>query len=302
MKLGINLPQFGAYASPENIANVAQQAERLGCDAVWVQERLLRPTNPRQPYGAMMPWPEAYRVVYDPIETLTYAGAMTKRIRLGTSVLDALFHSPVVLGRRLATLDRLSGGRLIAGLGQGWSVDEFETVNVPPKRKGAGFEEFVGALKAVWGPDPVRFSGRFYRIPESEIGPKPVQQPHPLMLGGGLSPAAIQRAGRLGIGWNPVLYAFDALVQGLETFHGAAREAGHDPQGLPVMVRGNVVLSDAPIADERRPLSGSMAQIQDHVRRLASMGVDSLFVDFYLTPTPPDQQLRHLEALIKAAS
>src|SRR6266568_8598201 len=107
MKLGINLPQFGRYASPEAIAQVAQEAERLGCAAVWVQERLLRPSHPRQPYGGFMdPWPESYRVVFDPIETLTYAAALTQRIRLGTSAIDALYHSPVVLGRWLATLDR----------------------------------------------------------------------------------------------------------------------------------------------------------------------------------------------------
>ena len=134
------------YASPEAIAQVAQEAERLGCGAVWVQERQLRPTHPRQPYGGFMdPWPENYRIAFDPIESLTYAAAPTQRIRLGTSVLDVLYHSPVVLGRRLATLDCLSHGRLIAGLAQGWSDDEFEVVNVPRKRTGAGFEEFLRA-------------------------------------------------------------------------------------------------------------------------------------------------------------
>ncbi|MBI2912180.1 MAG: TIGR03619 family F420-dependent LLM class oxidoreductase, partial [Chloroflexi bacterium] len=206
MNLGINLPQFGAHASAAAIRQVATGAEGMGCEAVWVQERLLRPTNPRQPYGGvMMPWPEAYRVVFDPIETLTYAAAVTQRIRVGTSVLDALFHPPVVLARRLATLDQLSGGRLTVALGQGWSEDEFASVNVPLKRRGAGFEEFVQALRAVWGPDPARFEGRFYRIPESEIGPKPLQQPHPPLLAGGFTPAAVQRAARLGMGYNPVL-------------------------------------------------------------------------------------------------
>src|SRR4029077_19970494 len=120
-----------------------------------------------------------YRVVFDPIETLTYAAAFTQRIRLGTSIIDALYHSPVVPGRPLATLDRLSHGRLIAGLAQGWSDDEFEVVNVPREHTGARFEEFLQALLAVWGPDPVHFDGQFYRIPESEIGPKPAQRPRP---------------------------------------------------------------------------------------------------------------------------
>ena len=102
MDLGIALPQWGKHASPEAIVQVAQAAERLGYASVWVQERLLRPLQPRTPYGGIpgMPIPEPYRTVYDPIETLTYVAAKTERIKLGTSVIDALFHVPVVLGRR----------------------------------------------------------------------------------------------------------------------------------------------------------------------------------------------------------
>jgi probable F420-dependent oxidoreductase len=301
MKLGINLPNMGAYASPQAIAHVAQEAEQMGCEAVWVQERLLRPTHPRQPYGAMAQWPEVYRIVFDPIETLTYAAAVTQRIRLGTSVLDALYHSPVVLGRRLATLDQLSGGRLIAGLGQGWSDDEFEVVNVPRKRMGAGFEEFLQAMFAVWGPDPVKFEGRFYRIPESEIGPKPVQQPRPTLLGGSYAPAAIERIARFGLGWNPALFDFGMLDQGLKAFRAAAEAAGHSPKDLPVMVRVPAMIGDSPVEGERRPMSGSISQAREDVKRVAEMGVDHLFVDFYLTDTPPDQQLRYLADLVAAA-
>ncbi len=303
MKLGINLPQFGRYASPEAIAQVAQEAERLGCAAVWVQERLLRPSHPRQPYGGFMdPWPESYRVVFDPIETLTYAAALTQRIRLGTSAIDALYHSPVVLGRWLATLDRLSHGRLIAGLAQGWSDDEFEVVNVPRKRMGAGFEEFLRALLAVWGPDPVHFEGRFYRIPESDIGPKPAQRPRPPVLVGSFVPAGIQRAGRLGLGWNPALVSFEMLDQGLRAFRAAATEAGHDPKALPVMVRATPTIRERPIEGQRRPLTGSISQAQEDVQRVASMGVDHLFIDFYQSDTPPDAQLRQLADLVAAAN
>jgi alkanesulfonate monooxygenase SsuD/methylene tetrahydromethanopterin reductase-like flavin-dependent oxidoreductase (luciferase family) len=110
--------------------------------------------------------------------------AQTKRVKLGSSVLSGLFQNPVTLARRFATLDRLSGGRAIAGIGQGDFRDEFEVANVPLKRRGRGFEEFVLALRVVWGPDPVSFSGKFYTIPESRIGPKPVQSGGiPLLIG-----------------------------------------------------------------------------------------------------------------------
>jgi len=303
MKIGINLPQFGANASPQAIKQVAQEAERLGCEGLWVQERLLRPTQPRQAYaGFMMPWPEAYRIVFDPIETLTYAAAATQRIKLGTSVIDALFHTPVVLGRRLASLDQFSGGRLVIGLGQGWSEDEFEVAGVSPTPKGARFEEFIRALLAVWGSDPVRFDGRFYRIPESEIGPKPVQQPHPPLLLGGFAPAAIARAGRLGTGFNPVLVSFDILSQQVQAFRSAAQAAGHAAERLPVIVRGNLFVGPRAPEEGRSPLSGAIEQVQEDVQRLAGMGVDQLFVDFYLgPPVSPDQQLRWIEALLAAA-
>jgi alkanesulfonate monooxygenase SsuD/methylene tetrahydromethanopterin reductase-like flavin-dependent oxidoreductase (luciferase family) len=178
MKLGVNLPIAGPGASPEAITRVALEAERVGLDSVWVWERLMRPTAPIAmggPGGPVMDAPEQFGLVYDPLEALAFVAASTSRVTLGTSVLDALFSSPLVLARRLATLDRLSGGRLVVGLGQGWMEQEFVAAGVPISRRGAGFEEHVRAMRAVWGPDPVEFEGRFYTIPSAEIGPKPVR-------------------------------------------------------------------------------------------------------------------------------
>ena len=151
----------------------------------------MRPTVPIPmggPGGPVMDAPEDFGTVYDPVETLTYVAARTSRITLGTSVLDALFQSPVILARRLATLDRFSGGRLVAGIGQGWMEQEFEAAGVSMKRRGAGFEEHLLAMRAVWGPDPVHFEGRFYRIPEADIGPKPVRPGGPRLMVGAASP------------------------------------------------------------------------------------------------------------------
>jgi len=178
MKIGIHLPIAGRGASPETIAQVAVEAERIGLDSVWSWERLMRPMVPIPMGGAggpVMEAPETFGAVYDPIETLSYVAAKTSRILLGTSVLDTLFQSPIILARRLATLDQLSDGRLVVGLGQGWMDQEFEAAGVSMKRRGAGFEEHILAMRAVWGPDPVSFEGRFYRIPEADIGPKPVR-------------------------------------------------------------------------------------------------------------------------------
>src|SRR4051794_19999498 len=153
LQLGVHLPIAGPGASPESIAAVAEEAERVGLDSVWSWERLLRPTEPIAmggPGGPVMDAPEEFATVYDPIEVLAFVAARTARITLGTTVLDALFQNPVILARRLATLDRLSSGRLMAGIGQGWMKHEFAAAGVPMSRRGAGFEEHVNAMRAVW--------------------------------------------------------------------------------------------------------------------------------------------------------
>jgi alkanesulfonate monooxygenase SsuD/methylene tetrahydromethanopterin reductase-like flavin-dependent oxidoreductase (luciferase family) len=124
---------------------------------------------------------------------LTFVAARTRRVKLGTSVMSALFQNPVTLARRFATLDRLSGGGAIAGIGQGDFRDEFEAANIPIKRRGREFEGFVRVTRAVWGPDPVSFTGDFYNIPESRIGPKPVQSGGIPMLLGAFAPASLER-------------------------------------------------------------------------------------------------------------
>ncbi len=136
IKLGVHLPVAGQGASPEVIAQVALEAERNGLGSVWSWERLMRPTVPIALGGAggpVMDAPEDFGIVYDPIETLTYVAAMTSRITVGTSVLDALFQSPIILARRLATLDRFSGGRLVAGIGQSWMDQEFAAAGFSPR-------------------------------------------------------------------------------------------------------------------------------------------------------------------------
>jgi alkanesulfonate monooxygenase SsuD/methylene tetrahydromethanopterin reductase-like flavin-dependent oxidoreductase (luciferase family) len=234
MKLGVHLPTAGRGASPDGIARVAEEAERIGLDSVWSWDRLMRPTVPIAmggPGGPVMDAPEDFATVYDPIETLTYVAARTSRITLGTTVLDALFQSPVILARRLATLDRFSGGRLIAGIGQGWMEQEFQAAGVSMKRRGAGFEEHLQAMRAVWGPDPVSFAGRFYRIPEADIGPKPAHPDGPRVVLGAGSPQALRRVGRLGAGLTLVIFDWDMVRPGRASRDAAGQRQRHRGPG-----------------------------------------------------------------------
>jgi len=277
MELGVALPTSWPLGSPANIVRVAQAAEQLGYSALWTYERLLRPVGDLpQPGGPPRPLPMPYRSVFEPLETLSFVAAVTDHIRLGTSVIDALFHSPVVLARRFATLDQLSGGRTVAGLGQGWMPQEFEAANVPMRRKGAGFEEFVAAMRACWAPDPVSHEGRFYRIAPSEVSPKPVQTAIPVLLGS-MTPQGVSRAGRIADGLNPIAVSEDVLRGLVGGFRAAATAAGRDPATLTVVARANVPITADPITGDRPFLGGSPAQVAQDVHRIEDLAVDQIF-------------------------
>ena len=299
MKLGVHLPVAGKGASPETILQVAAEAERIGLDSVWSWERLMRPTVPIPLGGAggpVMDAPEMFGIVYDPIETLAYVAAQTSRITLGTSVLDALFQSPIILARRLATLDQFSDGRLVVGIGQGWMDQEFQAAGVSMKRRGAGFEEHILAMRAVWGPDPVSFEGRFYRIPEADIGPKPVRPGGPRLMAGAGSPVAAERAGRLGVGLTLVIFDWDAIRETIEIFRTAASAAGHDPDTLPIMLQVNGNITPEPV-DEHGPLLGSPEQVAADLDHATKLGVEHVY---WNSADDPLSQLPLLEQLAKA--
>jgi probable F420-dependent oxidoreductase len=303
MELGVALPTSGPFASPEAILRVAQEAETMGYGTVWTYERLLYPIGDvEQPGGPPRPLPDFYKSTYEPIETLAWVAAHTQRVKLGTSVVDAPFHSPVVLARRFATLDRLSGGRAIAGIGQGWMAQEFETTNSTLKRRGAGVEEFVRALRAAWGPDPVSFEGRYYRIPESMINPKPQQEGGVPILMGSLAPPAIERAARVADGVNPIAFSPRQIQKAVEGFRSAAEAHGRDPSALQVVVRANVPVTADPLPDDSRPyLGGSASQIVKDLEGLEQLGVDQVLFADGASPSL-DEALKRLEELRAAVA
>src|SRR5260370_193442 len=179
----------------------------------------------------------------EPIEMLRYGGESKKGVKLGKRIVNAPFQSPVLLARRFANLDRLSNGRVIAGLGQGWMPQEFATSNVSMKDRGKRVEEYIAALRAIWGPDPVSFEGNFYHIPASLINPKPVQKGGIPILMGFNTLAAVKRAARLADILNPIAFTFEAPESAVTTFHSAAQEAARDPSPLTVSVRANVPIT-----------------------------------------------------------
>ena len=299
MKIGFALPNVGPLSTPEAVVKVAQRAEALGYDSLWTIERLLWPVKPQTPYPATPDGslPEVYKHVLDPLETLTFAAAHTKTIALGTSVLDIPYHNPVMLARRLTTLDQLSNGRLRLGLGLGWSKDEMDAMGADIKKRGAMADEFLPVLKAVWTSNPVEFQGRFYQVPKSYIGPKPVQKPHPPIYMAAYAPAALKRLAAMANGWNPVGIPVDGMAQMFGSVKQMAKDAGRDPSSLELVVRANLEITDKPLPKERWIFSGTMDQIKEDLAGCRSIGAHE--VHFDPTFSPGAQSLERWLALME---
>jgi probable F420-dependent oxidoreductase len=282
MKVGLFLPQVGENATRENIRYIAKGAEKEGIDSLWVLDRLLWPINPKTPYMATPDGslPVEYQNVLDPLTTLTYVAGLTERISLGTSVIDMIFQSPVVLGKRFATLDLLSNGRAIAGLGIGWSKDEYEVSGIPYKDRGARADEYLQALRNLWTDDVVEFKGQFYTIPASKIGPKPLQKPHPPILLGGYSPKTFSRIVNYANGWIGIA-GFGPLEQLAQVINGlreVARKADKDPSKVSIYIGSYPhIVKTSPSSNQLRvPMTGTIEQIGNDIEQIKAMGTDHI--------------------------
>ena len=286
MRIGFALPNIGPIGTPEAVTKVAQRAEALGFDSLWTIERLLYPVKPQSPYPATPDGslPEPYKYVLDPLEALTFAASQTKTIALGTSVLDIPYYNPVMLARRLTTLDVLSGGRLLVGLGLGWSKDEMEAAGADMKQRGARADEFLQVLKAIWTTNPVEFRGKFYSVPRSYIQPKPVQQPHPPIYLAAFAPPAMNRLARLADGWNPVAIPVDGMAQMFTGIQQMAKDARRDPSSLKLVVRAHLELSDKPLGKERMIFVGTLDQIKEDMAACQRIGAHEVFFDPTFSP------------------
>ncbi len=286
MRLGFVLPSIGHVASPKAIVEAAKRAEALGYDSLWVTERLLYPVRPQTPYPATPDGslPEGYKYCMDPVETLTFAAAHTSRVGLGTSILDIPFYNPVLLARRLTTLDVLSGGRLRVGFGLGWSKDEFDAVGASPRERGRRADEFLQVLKAIWTTDPVEFHGKYFHLPRSVIGLKPVQKPHPPIYLAAYAPAALKRAATLANGWNPTGIPTEGMAQMMTQLREMAKAAGRDPSTLELVVRANLHVTAQPLGTDRWIFSGSLDQIKTDIDRVRALGANELFFDPTFSP------------------
>ena len=240
MKLGF-LPSMrrSQITSPDWVGRLVELLEACEVESVWAVEHLAvaedyEPLYPYSPDGRMPT--DSETSMPDPLEWLSFVAARSTRLRLGTSVVVAPLHPALTLAKRAATLDALSGGRLLLGLGLGWQKEEYEAVGVPYAERGARLDETIEAMRALWGPGPARYQGRHVRFEGLHCDVKPARPEGVPILVGGSTGRAARRAGRLGDGFFPYVISPEVLAERLESMRASALEAGRDPEAIELTV------------------------------------------------------------------
>lgn len=289
MKYGLCLPNFpfGVKPSRETIVGIAQAAERLNYDSAWVSDHVLVPKDkPR------------YGHIYEVLTTMAYLAGMTERLILGTSVLVLPQRDAILAAKQIATLDDLSGGRVIIAVGVGWIEGEYNNLGADFHRRGKHLNEAMQVMKSLWQDDDPQFSGEFYNFKDVLFSPKPARAGGPPIWVGGASEAAIRRMAMLGDGWN----ADDASLEQLRDVTGQLRQlTAENGRSVEISLRRTVDLRPAAAAagllgspttgggvDQagRWPgasagaLSGSLAEVKDFIQQVAALGVSHFIFQF----------------------
>ena len=265
MRIGFSLLNNWGITDVQALVSLATRAEELGLDSVWVHDHVFNVGHVFERIGD--------RPYYEPLTLLSYVAAKTTRIRLGTSVLVLPYHNPVRLAKTAATLDVLSGGRLVLGVGVGAIENEMEALGTAFKERGAFTDEAMAAMRALWTQDDPRFDGRYARFAGMKFSPKPVQRSSPLVIGG-VSRMAIRRAARLGDGWQPLGLSPEALGQGITALRDELRACGRDVASVPVSIAMSITAS----TPRRYALGTDPAEIARNAAAYAKLGVDTLIV------------------------
>jgi probable F420-dependent oxidoreductase len=294
MQIGFNLPNSGPLASVESMTKIAVEGEAMGFDYLTMTDHVVLPDTkvPGYPYSESGEFYEdAPTERHEQLLGMAYIAAKTTRIRLVAAVLVVPHRPAVLAAKMLATLDVLSGGRLVVGIGAGWLKAEFDAVVVTPfAERGAVTDEYIDAFRVLWTERAPRFAGRYVRFDGIVLEPKPLQRPHPPIWIGGESGPAVRRAARVGDAWYPIgsnnrhlLDTLPRLRSGIARLRKATADVGRDPASVGIVYRvkryGAAV---PPVASdgERRLFSGSEGELIADLRTLRDLGVTALDIDF----------------------
>lgn len=275
MKFGVWLPNCRHLATPQIIRRVAASAEELGYDSVWVSDHVVVPRANLANFG---------ETVFDPLVTLGVVAGATRRVQLGTTVLIIPYRNAVVTAKMVSTLDALSGGRVVLGIGAGWVAAESAMLGVPFAERGAMTDEYLRAMRELWTSPAPSFAGRYTQFAEVVFEPKPAQKPHPPIWVGGHSRAALRRAVEFGAAWHPINRSPDELRAGVAAIRALSQARGRAiPPAL--TLRNDVRLQKpgqgAPTSTHGgRVIAGEPAVLIEQIGELAECGVEHLVLEF----------------------
>jgi probable F420-dependent oxidoreductase len=271
VQIGFFAPHVGP-SSRDGIARACDVADELGADILWAVDHIAFPYG----FQAVYPYathefgesPDSPLEWWDCLSVLTYLAARTERVQIGTGVLVLPYRHPVATAKAIATIDQLSGGRVLFGVGVGWLRDEFEALQLLPfDDRGGVTDEQLAIMKAIWTSDRTSFAGRFYEFPDLSVTPKPAQRPHPPILVGGNSPPALRRTVRHGDGWHGLMLLPEEMAEHGQRLAALARDAGRTDD-IPIsLLVGATITKDPSIypglddAHRRQAMVGTVEQI-----------------------------------------
>lgn len=272
MKFGVFFSSVGPFLDPDNLAHLAKTAEGVGFESMWSVEHVVIPVGYESTYpydkSGRIPMPEATPLA-DPILPFAYAAAVTEKIRFGTGVVILPQHHPLYIAKQAATLDQLTRGRFILGVGIGWLEEEFDALGIPFKERAPRTEESIQAIRSLWKETPEPFEGRFYRWNAVHSNPKPAQAGGVPIVVGGHVPGAARRAARYGDGFFPGTFDAEGLTKILAVMRDECGKIDRDP-------------------DEIEITAGVAGRSVDTIKRAADMGVDRVIMMDFPGGTPDE--------------
>ncbi len=297
MKFGIVIPLHRDVDALVNL-ELAKNAEMLGFDSIWMSDHVVLPTKYQGRFS---------EVLYDPFVLLASIAAKTKKILLGTSVLIAPYRNPIVVAKMVSTIDVLSDGRVIFGVGPGWMEEEFDVLGIPFNERGKRTNEYINIFKELWEQDEPQFEGEFYSFSKIKFYPKPIQKPHPPIWIGGISKKAIVRAVELGNGWHPVWLRPDQMKKKIRYLKRVAKEKERNLDNFVFSIRNRLRIlktTEAKKPDLSRvrgqytfSIYGTTEEIIHKVRKFESIGVSHIVFD--LDVEDDDEMFNTLERFSK---
>jgi len=289
MKFGVVLPIW--QLTTAEAESLAVRAEELGLDGVFVPDHILAKPATIQHYGAH--WP-------DPFSLLAYLAGRTRRIHLGASVIVLPYRNALVAAKAAATVDQVSGGRFIFGIGVGWDEEEFRDLGLPFRQRGRMSDDYIRAIKAAWASDVPEYKGRYLSFSGATFAPRPVQRPHPPIWVGGspgaVSEAAVRRCAEVGDAWHPLGLGLDDVEKGLATLRQTAARLGRG-RGPGLAPRNLLDLTDRAKGTGRAAFQGSADEVASDVRRAQGLGADWLAFDLPRVDVPG--MVRSMERLVR---